>query len=497
MYMLSRIFNLVNTLEEILLVESDIYSIDFKSICFEALSNDIDFGIYSETHKGFLISFRSKNIKPLKDVITFNEISKSLTNYDDNTLYVDLLLFTRKFHKKVIIRIVLGSLDENQKLLIDKVIKNFNSFQDMYDKNYVFQELLKILKETTEVDNIEEVIEKTTGVTKKLLATQASSILLKDEKKDELYFKVVDSEKSDKIKEIRIPITRGIAGYTARTGEPLIVNDVANHPDFYNTVDQKSGFTTRSIMSAPIKPLNKIIGVIEAINKIRGTDFSEEDLNILKMIADILGINLINSMLYEKLNNMSSSIIKSLITALEARDEYTKGHSYRVQIYSVKLAKALGLPAKKVKQVELSAILHDIGKIGIPDDVLRKPERLTDEEFEIIKKHPVIGYNILKSIDGLDDVLDGIKYHHERYDGKGYPEGLKGKEIPLVARIIAIADTLDAMTSDRPYRKGLDFEYALEQIRNVKGSQLDPDLVDAFLNSFSNLEELKLVRMER
>lgn len=495
--MLDRIFNLINTLEEILLAESDIYSVDFKSICLKILSNDIDFGIYSETHKRFLINFRSKNTKILKDVITPNEISKSPNVYDDNTVYVDLLVFTRKFHKKIIIRLVLGALDNDQKLLINKIIKNFYSFQEMYDKNYVFQELLEILKETTEVDNIEEVIEKTTGVTKKLLATQASSILLKDEKKDELYFKVVDSEKSDKIKEIRIPITRGIAGYTARTGEPLIVNDVANHPDFYSTVDEKSGFTTRSIISVPIKPLNKIIGVIEAINKIRGTDFSEDDLNILKMIADILGINLINSMLYEKLNSMSSSIIKSLITALEARDEYTKGHSYRVQIYSVKLAKALGLPAKKVKQVELSAILHDIGKIGIPDSILRKPGGLTEEEYEIIKKHPVTGYNILKSIDGLDDVLNGIKYHHERYDGKGYPEGLKKDEIPLVARIIAIADTLDAITSDRPYRKGLDFEYALEEIKNAKGSQLDPELVDVFLNSFTNLEELKLVKLEK
>ncbi|MCX8096419.1 MAG: HD domain-containing protein [Spirochaetes bacterium] len=495
--MLDRIFNLINTLEEILLAESDIYSVDFKSICLKTLSNDIDFGIYSETHKGFLISFRSKNTKILKDVITPNEISKSPTIHDDNTVYADLLVFTRKFHKKIIIRLALGPLDNDQKSLINKIIKNFYSFQEMYDKNYVFQELLEILKETTEVDNIEEVIEKTTGVTKKLLATQASSILLKDEKKNELYFKVVDSEKSDKIKEIRIPVTKGIAGYTARTGEPLIVNDVANHPDFYNTVDEKSGFTTRSIMSAPIKPLNRIIGVIEAINKIRGTDFSEDDLNILKMTADILGINLINSMLYEKLNDISSSIIKSLITALEARDEYTKGHSYRVQIYSVKLAKALGLPAKKVKQVELSAILHDIGKIGIPDSILRKPGGLTDEEYETIKKHPVIGYNILKSIDGLDDVLDGIKYHHERYDGKGYPEGLEKDEIPLVARIIAIADTLDAITSDRPYRKGLDFEYALEQIRNAKGSQLDPELVDVFLNSFTNLEELKLVKLEK
>ncbi|MCS7299348.1 MAG: hypothetical protein RMJ37_05255, partial [Spirochaetia bacterium] len=149
--MLDRIFNLINTLEEILLAESDIYSVDFKSICLKTLSNDIDFGIYSETHKGFLISFRSKNTKILKDVITPNEISKSPTIHDDNTVYADLLVFTRKFHKKIIIRLALGPLDNDQKSLINKIIKNFYSFQEMYDKNYVFQELLEILKETTEV----------------------------------------------------------------------------------------------------------------------------------------------------------------------------------------------------------------------------------------------------------------------------------------------------------------------------------------------------------
>lgn len=490
---LYRVITLINNIQKIIMENKEIYSEEFPKVCSEVLGNEIQFAIYTKTSKGFLKTFSYDNTNSiLKDILNEIEIMRKVKS-DEGFLYFDLLVLCRRCLREKNIRVLIPNLsllsDEEQKLL-GETIENFYHFQDLYDKNYVFKELLGILKETTEVEDIDEVIEKTTKITKKLLGVQGSSILLVDEKTNELYFKVVDSEKGDKIKEIRIPADKGIAGYTARTGNPLIVNDVRKYPEFYSDVDEKSGFITKSIMSAPIKPLNKIIGVIEAVNKIKETNFSNNDLEILQTIADILGVNLVNSILYQKLNRISTNIIKSLITALEARDEYTKGHSYRVQIYSVKIAHALRLPPRKVRQVELSSILHDIGKIGVPDNILRKPDRLTDEEFEIIKKHPITGYNILSSIEGLEDILDGIKYHHERFDGRGYPEGLKGKDIPLIARIIAIADTLDAMTSDRPYRKGFPFEYALEELKNVKGTQLDPEIVDVFLGSFTNIEEI-------
>ncbi|MCX8028995.1 MAG: HD domain-containing protein [Brevinematales bacterium] len=498
--MFQKIFSLTNIFMNILKEKNDIFDVDFREICTYALGKDIPFGVYIETRKGFLSIFKSERSLLLKDVILESEISKKLKSFDDGSswYYFDLLLSSRKLHKKVLVRIFVNSsnLSDQELSMIESVVSNFYSFQDLYDKNYVFGELIGILKETTEVEDINEVIEKITSITKKLLDVQASSILLRDEKSNDLYFKVVDSEKSDRIKEIRVPIDKGVAGYTVRTGKSLIVNDVSNHPDFYSGVDEKSGFITKSLMSVPIRPLGKIIGVIEVINKLKETEFSDDDLRILETISEVLGINIINSLLYERLNSISSSIIKSLITALEARDEYTKGHSFRVQIYSIKLGNALRFSQKRIKQLELSAILHDIGKIGVPDSILRKPGTLTDEEFEVIKKHPVIGYNILSSIDGLDEVLEGIKYHHERFDGKGYPDGLKGQEIPIFARIISIADTLDAMTSDRPYRKGLPFEFALEEIKKSKGTQLDPELVDIFINSFTSLEEISSIIKE-
>lgn len=489
--MLKAVVKFINTLQKTLITSNDLSQINLPKLCHEYLGDKVKFGIYSESKKGYLTTYKSEELPILKDVILESEITKSINKYNGFHFF-DLVIFCRNSHKKITIRVVLNKIKEDEAKLINDIIHNFHLFQELKDNNSILLELISILKETSEAENIDEVIEKSIKVTKKILATQGASILLKDDKSNELYFKVIDSDKSEKIKEIRIPIDKGIAGYTARTGKALIVNDVSKFPEFYSSVDEKSGFITKSILSAPIKPLGKIIGVIEAVNKIKGTDFNERDLEILKTIGDIIGINIINSLLYQKLNNLSTNIIKSLISALEARDEYTKGHSLRVQILSSKIARAMGLPSKEIKEIELSAILHDIGKIGIPDSILRKPDKLTNEEYEIIKKHPIIGYNILSSIEGLEKILDGIKYHHERFDGKGYPEGLKGKEIPLIARIIAVADTLDAMTSDRPYRKGLPIEKAVEEIKKCKNSQLDPEIVDVFLNSFTTLEELKI-----
>jgi putative nucleotidyltransferase with HDIG domain len=175
--------------------------------------------------------------------------------------------------------------------------------------------------------------------------------------------------------------------------------------------------------------------------------------------------------------------IRSLLSCLEEKDVYTYGHSIRVAEYSVLLAEEMGLPADQISAIELSAILHDIGKIGVPDEVLLKPARLTKAEFEIMKSHPVRSAKVLTNIASLKPMLDGIKYHHERYDGLGYPEGLKNEAIPLFARIILIADTYDAMTSTRPYRLALDKEVAFEELLRCSGTQFDPTLVEHFIRA--------------
>jgi putative nucleotidyltransferase with HDIG domain len=184
---------------------------------------------------------------------------------------------------------------------------------------------------------------------------------------------------------------------------------------------------------------------------------------------------------YKKLNDNYKNSIAALSNAVDARDPYTSGHSVRVADISVKIGKALGMSKDKINELELAALFHDIGKIGIPDNVLLKPGKLSESEYKIIKSHPQIGASILKDIDYLENILPMIIHHHEKYSGGGYPSGLKGDDIPLESRIIALSDSYDAMTSDRPYRRGMSHESAISEIIKHKGIQFDPSIVDAFM----------------
>lgn len=173
--------------------------------------------------------------------------------------------------------------------------------------------------------------------------------------------------------------------------------------------------------------------------------------------------------------------IESLAVALEAKDRYTSGHSQRVSRFATLIAKAMGLGKEDVEVIRQVALLHDIGKIGMVDAILNKPSNLTDEERELVKSHPVVGAQILVPVKTFAKHVDGIRYHHEMYDGSGYPDGLKGKEIPLSARVVSLADAFDAMTSTRPYRVGLPLAFAMQEIQKMRGRQFCPEAVDAFL----------------
>ena len=169
-----------------------------------------------------------------------------------------------------------------------------------------------------------------------------------------------------------------------------------------------------------------------------------------------------------------------LAAAIDAKDPYTRGHSERVKDYSLVIARQMGFGAPEMERVEIAALLHDVGKIGIDDRILRKPTNLTPEEFEVMKTHPDKGASILLQIAQLSDIVPGTRGHHENYDGTGYPQGLKGEEIPLLARIITVADTFDAMTTDRPYQKAFTLEFALNRIRTMATVKYDPKVVDSF-----------------
>ena len=175
--------------------------------------------------------------------------------------------------------------------------------------------------------------------------------------------------------------------------------------------------------------------------------------------------------------------VRMLAAAIDAKDPYTRGHSERVARYSIAIGKNLNLPEKEMRNLRISALLHDVGKIGIDDRILRKPGALSDDEFEVMKGHPAKGAAIMSGVAQLIDIIPGMKYHHEKWGGGGYPEGLTGEAIPMQARIVAIADTFDAMTTNRPYQKAMELNYVVEKIRGFGGSRFDPRVIDAFANA--------------
>ena len=208
--------------------------------------------------------------------------------------------------------------------------------------------------------------------------------------------------------------------------------------------------------------------------------FRRSELRLMNSMAEQIAMVIANTDMYDDLEAFVINVVKSLVYAIEAKDEYTRGHSERVNRYAMLMATRLGLDEKQSKALHWASMLHDIGKIGITETILNKPRALTGAEYNNIKSHSVKGCDILKPLEQLSRSLPGIMHHHERYDGQGYPHGLKGEDIPKMGRIIAVADTFDAITSNRAYRPGKTAKEALEIIENVAGTQLDPELVDVF-----------------
>lgn len=321
----------------------------------------------------------------------------------------------------------------------------------------------------------------------RLLNAETGSLILIDQKSGELFFEVALGDKGDSLKEIRLRKGEGIAGWVAENGESIIIYDVQSDPRFFKTADEKSTFTTRNMICVPVKTKDKILGVLEVINKKNGV-FDEDDKEALIALANQVAIAIENANLYHELKETFFSTAEALAEAIEKRDPYTGGHTKRVMNYSLAAGKALGLSKDELDNLRLTAILHDVGKIGVRDDVLLKEGQLDPNEFKKMSMHTKFGFEILIHVKQLKDVIPGAQGHHERFDGKGYPDNLSGKQIPLSARIIAVADTFDAMTTDRPYRKALSFETAFEELRKNSGTQFDGEVVEAFIMAWEQGE---------
>ncbi|OQX87250.1 MAG: hypothetical protein B6D55_04000 [Candidatus Omnitrophica bacterium 4484_70.2] len=276
------------------------------------------------------------------------------------------------------------------------------------------------------------------------------------------------------------------------------VKENSRYKKFFTELVQQLS-SVKAEVALPIFFRDELLGILILGEKLSKRKFLPEELTFLSILSSDVAMAIRNASLFENLRlqleknqKLFLQTISALAEAIEAKDKYTIGHTERVVDLSLKIAYQLR-KMRKIKNwdkferdLKVAALLHDIGKIGVPETVLNKPASLTEEEWSFVKKHPLIGVEILSPIKDLKEVISAIKYHHERYDGRGYPEGIKGKKIPLIAAIIAVADAYDAMTSDRPYRKALPPDQAKQEIKKNKGFQFHPQVVEAFLRAFSN-----------
>ncbi len=266
--------------------------------------------------------------------------------------------------------------------------------------------------------------------------------------------------------------------------QPLIVNSSLTSQSDWEFPD------VHELMVVPLAEGDNCFGWLAAFNHAGGGQFGTVEASLLGSVAVLLGIHCGNAELYRQQRELFAGVVRALTSAIDAKDPYTCGHSERVARVSVRLAKELGCDQEQLDTIYFAGLLHDVGKIGINDIVLRKEGKLTEEEYEHIKTHARIGYKILVDIKQLDDVLPAVLHHHEQWDGRGYPSGMKGDEIPLLARIVGVADAFDAMSSDRPYRKGMPDEKLDAILRDGAGKQWDAQVVEALFCARDDVRQI-------
>lgn len=340
-----------------------------------------------------------------------------------------------------------------------------------------YEELIRLGQLTTSSLDIKQIQKKASISIAKLLDCEKVIIYRKEEKLAEVVHRFQIDRSTE---EIRFEIDEHtFVGACAHYMATLHIEDVKSDIRKKRESAVVKELSPKNILLFPLVSKGELFGVVEAINSNK-ENFDEEDIHFSEAIANQLTATLLNAILFEKQQRMFIQVVESLADAIGKKDAYTGGHTKRVRHFAEMIGREMDLSFNDINDLLLAAVLHDIGKIGIEDRILKKESPLTDEEFEIMKNHPALGYDILKKIEGLEIVVDGMRFHHERPDGKGYPFGLKGDEIPVIASIISVADTFDAMISTRPYRKGLPPMVAYEEILKFSGTQFDKNVVDAF-----------------
>ena len=357
--------------------------------------------------------------------------------------------------------------------LEEKVNLRTRELKKSKDRLFILYQISRSISSTLELDNILKVI---LDFSVKISGANRGSVMLLDEKKNVFFIKAAYNLSEKIIRKVTFAKDENTIGWVVKNKKPLYIKDLEKDKRF--SKKEEIDYKLKQLLMVPIIIEGEVKGVINLDNN---TSFTTDIINLLKSFSEQAAVAINNARLYHKIQDSYFEIVKALAQAIEAKDPYTHGHSERVMEYAVQIARKLSLPEEEIETLKYAAILHDIGKIGVRGIVLNNPDGLTDEEYNEIKKHPLTGESIIEPIELLQPIRPLIRHHHEWYNGRGYPDGLSGENIPLGARILTVADAYDAMKFDRPYRKALTEETVAWELRHGSGTQFEPKIVEIFL----------------
>jgi response regulator RpfG family c-di-GMP phosphodiesterase len=319
----------------------------------------------------------------------------------------------------------------------------------------------------------ESIFQKIVDLSLSVVEGEEGALLLFDEEAGVFHPKIIQSASPGAYEATTIPALQGIFRDVVTHKQPFMLHD-SEHPEI-----------APSLICAPLMIRGNLFGLLCLRKKTNHGLFTGKDLHYITNLTKRAALNMENQMLYESIYSNVLDTFKALVASVQVRDQYTEEHCRRVRDLSLGIARAMNCSDREIECLKIAGILHDVGKIAIPDQILLKPDRLTADEFQIIKSHPQVGERILQPILLFDAERNIILHHHERWDGKGYPEGLAGTEIPFLSRILSVADAYDAMTNNRPYRRAMAVGDAVQEVRKNRNLQFDGEVVDAFLRHLS------------
>lgn len=342
------------------------------------------------------------------------------------------------------------------------------------------EDLFNIARTLSSALDLDGLLKKIGQACEKLTDSEASSIMLLDEDRKHLYFKVATGEKGHVLRRLTVPVGTGIAGWVAQEGEPVVVNDVNKDERFMKQMDASTGFVTRSILAVPLMIGGELIGVCEAINKKGAGKFTAADKNILQNLANFAAVSVMNARLAENQQNFFTNVIEIIIAAIEARDPRYLGHPSRVAETACAIGRKLGVEGQAYRNLYYGALLHDIGMIALNHKVLTDQATLLAQERSVERIHPVLGAELIKSVKVLRGVVPIVRHHHEHWDGSGHPDRLSGEKIPLAARIIGLMEYVEELRLSGVAEPELG-PMQIQLVKNESGKKFDPAVAEAYL----------------